>query len=355
MPSSYRKLVLVLFVALKIAIGAEAQTLDRGEIHGTVRDESGAVVQDVRITLHDTITGFERTTVSTATGQYSAMLLPLGVYVVQADHNGFAIAKSEPVPLVVGDALVVNLVLTLAALTESVSVLSPNTSPALGATIDDSAIVKLPINGRDYRDFALLSPTAQTITGTRGTFRVAGQPVDYLALNVDGTDFTNNFFGEFFGSLETKNATIPLEAVQEFAVSTGGIGAESGRSNGGLVNVITKSGSNERHGTLSYFLRHHALTEKDAFGNPPTGLIRNVGGGSVGGPIVANRSFYFAAADIQRQTTPLTVKFAQNVHGIAVPELGIADLGDLEGLYPRHEAVTTFLAKIDQMIGRTIA
>ena len=134
--------------------------------------------------------------------------------------------------------------------------------------------MSLPINGRDYRDVALLSPTARSIAGTRGTLRVAGQPGDYLALNVDGADFTNNFFGEFFGSLETKNFTIPLEAVQEFEVSAGGLGAQSGRSNGGLVNVVTKSGSNEKHGSLAYFLRHHGLAANDAFGNPPTGLVR---------------------------------------------------------------------------------
>ena len=240
----------------------------------------------------------------------------------------------------------------MAAVTETVDVAAApgNTAPALGTVIDDKAIASLPINGRDYRDFALLSPTARSITGTRGTFRVAGQPGDYLALNVDGADFTNNFFGEFFGSLETKNFTLPLEAVQEFEVSAGGLGAQSGRTNGGLVNVVTKSGSNEKRGSLAYFLRHHGLTADDAFGNPPTGLVRHAGGGSVGGPIAANRAFYFVAADIQRQSTPITVKFARSVAGVAVPELGIADLSTLQGQYSRHEDVTTILAKVDHVV-----
>ena len=344
-------LTIVAMMALALASNVGAQTLDRGEINGTIRDESGAALPDVTVTIRDTTTGFERTTVSTAAGQYSGLLLPLGVYVVQAEHPGFSVAKSEPVSLSVGRALVVNLLLKLAPLTDTVTVSAvSNTAPALGTLIDERAIVSLPINGRDYRDFALLSPTAQSITGTRGTFRVAGQPGDYLALNVDGTDFTNNFFGEFFGSLETKNFTIPLEAVQEFEVSAGGLGAQSGRSNGGLVNVVTKSGSNARHGSFTYFLRHHGLTADDAFGNPPTGLVRNAVGGSAGGPLVANRSFYFVAADIQRQTTPLTVRFAQSVAGLAVPELGIADLSALEGRYPRHEDVTTLLAKLDHLV-----
>ena len=341
----------VVMMALAMASNVGAQTLDRSEIRGTIRDESGAALQEVTVTLRETKTGFERTTVSTAAGQYSSPLLPLGIYVVQAERPGFSIAKSEPVQLTVGHALAVNLVLKLAPFTATVAVSAvPNTPPVLGTVVDERAIVSLPINGRDYRDFALLSPTAQSITGTRGTFRIAGQPGDYLALNVDGTDFTNNFFGEFFGSLETKNPTIPLEAVQEFEVSAGGLGAQSGRSNGGLVNVVTKSGSNDRHGSFAYFLRHHDLTADDAFGNPPTGLVRNAVGGSAGGPLVANRTFYFVAADIQRQTTPLTVRFAQSVAGVAVHELGIADLSALEGRYPRHEDVTTFLVKVDHLV-----
>ncbi len=337
---------------ISIVTPSSAQTLDRGEINGTIRDESGAWLPDVAVTLRNTKTGFERHTISAAAGQYSGLLLPLGVYVVRAELPGFSVATSDPLPLTVGQALVVNLVMKVAAVSETVDVSAApgNTAPALGTVIDDKAIVNLPINGRDYRDFALLSPTARSITGTRGTFRVAGQPGDYLALNVDGADFTNNFFGEFFGSLETKNFTLPLEAVQEFEVSAGGLGAQSGRTNGGLVNVVTKSGNNEKHGSLAYFLRHHDLTANDAFGNPPTGLVRHAGGGSFGGPIAANRSFYFVAADLQRQSTPITVKFARSVAGVAVPELGIADLSTLQGQYSRHEDVTTILAKTDFMV-----
>lgn len=343
-------------IAVAIALGgrsnAGAQTLDRGEINGTIRDASGAVLPGVNVTLRDTRTGFERTTISDTTGLYSGLLLPLGVYVVQAEFAGFSRTGSDPVTLTVGQALVVNLVMRIAPVTTTVEVTAApgSTASTLGTVIDDTAIVNLPINGRDYRDFALLSPTARAITGTRGTFRVAGQPGDYLALNVDGADFTNNFFGEFFGSIEARNFTIPLEAVQAFEVSAGGLGTESGRSNGGLVNVVTKSGTNERRGSAAYFLRHHRLTADDAFGNPPTGLVRHSGGGSVGGPLVTNRAFYFVAADIQRQTTPLTVKFARSVAGVAVPEMGIADLGALEGQFPREEEVTTVLAKVDHMV-----
>lgn len=345
------RVALVALAVLTVPSRAPAQTLDRAEISGTVRDETGAVLGGVAISLRETHTGYERTTVTDSSGHYSAPLMPLGTYVLRAEHPGFSVARSEPLALTVGQSLVADVVLRIAGLVETISVSAAgDLAPALGTVIDASALSNLPINGRDYRDFALLSPTAQSTTGTRGTFRVAGQPGDYLALNVDGADYTNNFFGEFFGSLERKNFTIPLEAVQEFDVTAAGLGAQSGRTNGGLVNVVTKSGSNQRHGSVSYFLRHHGLTADDAFGNAPVGLVRHAIGGSIGGPLVESRTFYFAAADVQRQSTPVTVRFARPVAGVAVPELGIPDLGALEGQYPRDENVTALLAKLDHRL-----
>jgi hypothetical protein len=344
----------VLAVALTLlgCLHGKAQTLDRAEINGAVRDETGAALAGVVVTLREMTTGFERTTVTERTGTYSAPLLPLGTYIVLAERTGFSPAASDPLPLHVGQALAVNFVMKIAGVTENVAVTAaPNTAPALGTVMNADALRRLPVNGRNYKDFALLSPTAQSIAGPRGVFRVAGQPGDYLALNVDGADATNNFFGELFGAIETPHFTIPLEAVQEFEVAAGGLGAQAGRSNGGLVNVVTKSGTNQRRGSLAYFLRHHSLTADDAFGRPPAGLVRHAGAGSLGGAFVPDRTFYFVAGDIQRQTTPLTVRFARSVSGVGVPELGIADLRALEGQYPRHEDVTAVLGKIDHVIG----
>jgi hypothetical protein len=330
-----------------------AQTLDRGDVAGMIRDQTGAALGGVTVTLRETRTGVEREMVTRDDGRYSAPLLSPGVYVVQAARPGFSLATSAPLTLEVGRALVVNLVMTVAGLTETLEIAAPSdTAPALGKAFDADAILNLPLNGHDYRGFALLSPTARAITGTRGTLRVAGQPGDYLALNVDGADFTNNFFGEFFGSIERQNFTLPLEAIQEFDVTAAGLGVQSGRTNGGLINVVTKSGSNTRHGSASYSLRHHALAADDAFGNTPADLVRHLAAGSLGGPLVPNRTFYFGAVDIQRQVTPLTVTFARPVSGVAIPELGIPDLSALEGQYPRHENVTALLAKLDHAITR---
>src|SRR5262245_15558348 len=203
--------ILSLFLVLSTCTSAftlGGQTLDRGDITGVVEDETGAFLVGATVTLRETNTGFERTTVTGPGGQYSGLLLPLGRYIVEAQFTGFSSTRSAPVVLGVGEALVVNLTMGVAAVLESVHVMAAaDIAPTLGVIVGDQAIANLPIGGRDYRDFALLAPTARAITGTRGTFRVGGQPGDYLGLNVDGSDFTNNLFGEFFGSLETKNLT----------------------------------------------------------------------------------------------------------------------------------------------------
>lgn len=333
-------------------ISSNAQSLDRGEIHGTVRDESGAVIFAVSITLQEVSTGFERSVATNHVGQYAAVL-PIGSYRVQAALPGFATVQTSVQRLGVGEALLLNLVMPVAAVFRSIEVTARgrNASAAgFGLGIAADAIETLPLNVRDYRTFALLAPTAGGITGTRGAFRVAGQPGDHLSLQVDGTDFTNNFFGEFLGSLETRNVTLPLEAVQEFQVNVGGFAPEFGRSAGGLVNVATKSGTNTIHGTGAYFLRADTLAGRDAFGNSPAGLLRHQFAGSLGGPIVKNRIFYFLAADAQRQRTPITVRFGRDVRGTSVPELGIGSLHTLEGSYPRDEHTTAFFGKVDYTI-----
>jgi len=349
-----RRVALVFFVCVSTVMPLGAQTLDRGEIFGTIRDQSGAVMPGVTVTLLKIETGFERSVVTNHAGQYRAVLLPVGGYSVRAELQGFVPTQTEMVRLAVGQALMLNMTMLVAGVAASVEVpaVAGDTAAAgLGTVIVGDSMENLPINGRDYRDFALLAPTAQAIAGTRGTFRIAGQPGDYLALHVDGADFTNNFFGEFFGSLETRNLTLPLEAVQEFQISAGGFGAEFGRSNGGLVNVVTKSGTNTLRGSGAYFLRHNKLTADDAFGNPPTGLVRHQFAGSVGGPIVTNQTFYFVAADVERQNTPITVRFGRDVRGVAIPELNIADLDALEGQYLREENITTLLGKVDHALG----
>ena len=122
---------------------------------------------------------------------------------------------------------------------------------------------------------------------------------------IDGQDSFNPFFGEIFGSLETKNFTIPLDAVQEFQVVTNGFAPEFGRATGGLVNVVTKSGTNEVHGEAHEYYRGSGLTANDAVGEPPNIATQNQFGGSIGFPIHKDRQFLFLATDTQKQNGPL--------------------------------------------------
>src|SRR6202044_657664 len=172
-----------------------------------------------------------------------------------------------------------------------------------------TSIENLPFPGRDFRDLATLSPSVTVVPGLRGGLRMGGQQSDYSGLVVDGGDLTNNFFGENFGSLETKNLTIPLEAVQEFQVVTNGFAPEFGRASGGLLNVVTKSGTNELHREAHEYYRGGGLTATDALGNPSNINSQNQFGGSVGFPIHKDRQFLFLSTDIQRENGPLNTIF----------------------------------------------
>jgi hypothetical protein len=153
-------------------------------------------------------------------------------------------------------------------------------------------VENLPVNGRDFRDFALLAPGAGSSPGLRSPLRFNGQQGDYTGLTVDGADYTDPFFAEFTGSLETKNFAISQEAIQEFQVLTNGFEAEFGRSTGAIINVITKSGTNQMHGGVHEFWRNHALASNDAFGNQPIDFNQNQFGGYIGGPIAQDRAFF---------------------------------------------------------------
>ncbi len=144
----------------------------------------------------------------------------------------------------------------------------------INQVINQRNLESLPLSGRDYRDLAQLSSSAEVVPGLRGGIRLGGQQSDYSGLVIDGQDNFNNFFGEFFGSLETKNFTIPLESVQEFQVVTNGFAPEFGRATGGLINVITKSGTNELHGEAHEYYRGGSLTAHDVLGFSPTSTTR---------------------------------------------------------------------------------
>ena len=308
-------LALVLVGLLCAVAGTQAQNLQRGEIRGFVYDTTRAVVPNAKVTISNPSTGYKREFVTDTTGSYDFPALLPGVYKLRAEAAGFAATEITDVTVDVGSSLALDITLPVKGQTATVTVSAAATGPIDTATAGISQLINqknletLPLSGRDYRDLAELSSSAQVVPGLRGGIRLGGQQSDYLGIVVDGQDTFNNYFGEIFGSLETKNFTIPMEAVQEFQVVTDGFAPEFGRATGGIVNVVTKSGTNEIHGEAHEYYRGSSFTENDAVGEPPNINNQNQVGGSIGLPIRKDRQFLFLATDVQREDGPLVTQF----------------------------------------------
>src|SRR3972149_826288 len=294
-------LALVIAQGAQGVSGAYSQVLDRGDIVGTVTDETGAALPGVTVTVTHVETGLTRVVTTDGEGRYVAKLLPVGSYVLIAELPAFATVTREGTVVEVGSAPVINVVMPLATVAEAITVTAA--SPVVDTrrsvtaiTVNQTATATLPIKARDFRDFALLSPNAQMTPGLRSPIRFGGQQGDYSVINIDGADFTNPFFAEHSGSLETKNFAISQEAVQEFQVLTNGFNAEFGRSPGGVINVVTKSGTNEWRGSGFIFLRDSALQAEDPFGFKSEDFSQQQFGGSIGGPIARGKAVFFVAA-----------------------------------------------------------
>src|SRR5580704_4681084 len=366
-------------------LATHAQSLERGAIHGTVTDKSHAVVPGAKVTLTNPSTGIRRELTSGASGDYDFEAVPPGEYTIVAESAGFAVTTTKGIQLPIGSSITIDIEMPLKAQATTVEVTASgqvvDTSTAgITQLLDSRSVENLPFPGRDYRDLAQLSPTASVVPGLRGGLRLGGQQSDYSGLVVDGMDTTNNFFGENFGSLETKNLTIPLEAVQEFQVVTNGFAPEFGRATGGLLNVVSKSGANQLHGEAHEYYRGGDLTANDALGNPSNIDNQNQFGGSAGFPIHKDRQFLFLSTDIQRNSGPLTTNLChgdpvcQGDTGPVIPALaagtsdmlglacagaipgvthllpgcyGVADLGALEGPHTQFQDFFTILGHYD--------
>lgn len=307
--------IFALIFSLVAASAAHAQTLQNGAVRGTVYDSTHAAVPGVKLALTNDATGITREFTSDENGNYDFENIAPGQYHLTAEASGFATTNVKAIVVNVGSAANIDVNLPVKGSTQTVEVVA-NTGAIVdtstsGVTqlLNQTSIENLPFPGRDYRDLAQLSPTVQVVPGLRGGIRMGGQQSDYSGLDIDGADMVDNFFGENFGSLETKNLTIPLEAVQEFQVVTNGFAPEFGRATGGLLNVVSKSGGNQLHGEAHEYYRGGSLTENDALGNPSNISNQNQFGGSVGFPIRTDRQFLFVSTDIQRENGPLKTVF----------------------------------------------
>jgi len=270
-------------------------------------------VANARVSVLNVDTGLARATQTNDSGLYNLVRLPVGLYEVSVESAGFKRAKRTGIRLNVGAVVNLNVQLEIGATQEAVTVsgeapLIESTRSQTSTTVNQKAVSDLPINGRNFLDFALLTPGV--VRDPRGgDLSFGGQRGTANSLLVDGGDSNNLFFGQSTGRAGTRNPySFSQDAVQEFQVNSSAYGAETGRAGGGVINVVTKSGTNELHGTAFWFYRDRALNA-NTFINNSRGIARqpfhfNQFGGNLGGPVRRDKVFYFFNYDGQRNTNP---------------------------------------------------
>lgn len=270
-----------------------------GQIQGLVQDANGAVVPGVNVEVKNLETNLSRTATTNEDGRYVALALPPGNYSVTAAKQGFATTVLPSTPLTVGQTLTANFSLKVSEVAETITVTSTPTvdtvKTEVSTTINETAVNTTPILGRKFEDLLTLTPGVSITQGPDGDeINFSGQRGIFNNVSLDGGDYNNGFFGEQLGG-QRAAIDITLEAVKEFQVVATGASAEFGRTAGGVINVITKSGTNDVHGSGFYFQRLEALTANTSDGKPLKDFHREQYGGTVGGPFSKDKAFYFLA------------------------------------------------------------
>src|SRR6266576_2414877 len=317
-----RKLVQVLMVGLLLlSLGsgnAFAQATASGTIQGTVTDQTSAVVSGAQVEAKNKATGVTRTTTSNETGVYEFELLPVGIYTVKVTKSGFA-GVAQTIEILIGQTATVNVELKTGSVSEIIEVtgeapLVDQLKTGVSQDITPKEVEELPMVGRDVANLAYLAP------GVKATDSYDPTKNRYAILSVNGENGRN--VNVTVNGVDNKDNTVggpvmqlPLEAVQEFQISTQRFSAENGRSEGAAINMITKQGTNNYHGSVFGYFRNTNLNtdEKDPTGTGPTptnpnGTIsshpdytRQQFGGSVGGPLRKDKLFGFFAIERERE------------------------------------------------------
>ncbi|PYQ90345.1 MAG: TonB-dependent receptor [Acidobacteria bacterium] len=300
-------LLTVVIISLAAAASAAAQSqITTAVIDGTVVDASGAVLPGVEVEIRNADTNLTRTLTTDREGRFVALQLPPGRYTITLKLSGFATVVQEGVIVTVGETVRLSPTMKLSGIAETVTVTT--TSPAVettrttaASTLDETTIESTPILGRKFEDLLTLTPGVSIVQGPDGDeITFAGQRGVFNNISLDGGDYTNGFFGEQVGG-QRAAIDITLEAVKQFQVIATGASAEFGHTAGGVVNVITKSGTNQITGSLFHYQRVEGLTSNTSDGKPLDDFHREQFGGTIGGPIVRDKAFYFLALEGVRE------------------------------------------------------
>ena len=324
-----------LFFTLMAGVVAHAQVTG-ATVSGTVTDPSGGVVANATVSATNSATAVTRDTMSDSAGLYTIANLVAGVYDIKVSATGFSTSVQSGLALAVGQQLQLNFGLKVGQTTTNVQVTeaAPQidlTSSAVAGQVESETVRELPLNGRDWTSLAVLQPGVKPIEtqmafatsargnrGFGGELTVSGQRSTFNNYRIDGivvSDYAMSSPGNVIG------VVLGVDSIQEFTVLTGGFPAEYGRATGGVVNAITRSGTNQFHGTVFEFLRNSALDANDYFSRaadkakPP--FRRNQFGVAAGAPILKDRLFVFADYEGLRQTKGIpqsSTVFSDAVH-----------------------------------------
>ncbi len=312
-------------VVLMLATSTATSQLPIATILGTVKDTSGAVIPGANLSVRNTETGQTRTSVSGADGAYRFSALPVGSYELRIESAGFQSEVRSGLTLAVSQEAVINVALQVGAIEQTVEVtaeapLVNTTSGSLGGLVDEKKVAELPLNGRNYVDLAFLQPGIQPERRTGGGPVMAGQ---FFSSN-GAPPRSNNFMldgaimqsSNDTSSASSTNATLGVEGIREFRVVSNAASAEYGMRMGSQLVLVSKSGTNDFHGSLFDYLRNSALDARNFFdkvtARTPRRLpafTRNQFGGSVGGPIKSDKTFFHAVYESLRERTGQTLTF----------------------------------------------
>ena len=301
-----RKPVSLTILTLALTTFGFAQSAATGDLRVTVKDPKGSLVTNATVTARDLAKGLERAGTGNGQGEYRIPLLPPGTYQVAVEAAGFAKATANEVVITVGQIADLPVVLAVAGTQEVVNVSSAaelieTARSSTTDTVEQRRIDNLPINGRNYINFALtdsqvLRDNAPSIgAAPTSGLNMSGQRARGNLVNVDGADAIDN-------STNGVRSTVSQEAVQEFQIITNSYAAEYGRASGGVVNIITRSGSNDFHGDVYGYLRNRDFQAVNPFSNVSNPAYTRVQAGTAfGGPIKEDKTYYYFAYEITRR------------------------------------------------------